>query len=203
MTSSLKPTLNLSRPQLKKEDDLDENALLARRRREEEEEDEDKDRSAPGTKNDDGETTTKTLNDNNNNNTNNNILPNERAQILKTFEAPTEAMTLSEFKNCLMKKRVGELRELLDEEEEDEDEDGSEKKKKKNSNNKKKKNEEEEKEQKLARKQKRRKLEIEQYALAQTLAGAKSRFEAERVAAKHTEAMQRVRAAKQEANAAI
>ena len=55
----------------------------------------------------------------------------------------------------------------------------------------------------MARKQKRRKLEIEQYALAQTLAGAKSRFEAERVAAKHTEAMQRVRAAKQEANAAI
>ena len=55
MTSSLKPTLNLSRPQLKKEDnDLDENALFARRRREEEEEDEDKDRSAPGTKNDDG-----------------------------------------------------------------------------------------------------------------------------------------------------
>ena len=49
MTSSLKPTLNLSRPQLKKEDnDLDENALFARRRREEEEEDEDKDRSAPG-----------------------------------------------------------------------------------------------------------------------------------------------------------
>ena len=48
-----------------------------------------------------------------------------------------------------------------------------------------------------------KKLEIEKYALMQTLAGAKSRFEAERVAMKHTEAMQRVRAAKQEANAAI
>ena len=59
------------------------------------------------------------MNDENNTTTNNNILPNERAQILKTFEAPTEAMTLSEFKNCLMKKRVGELRELLDEDEDD------------------------------------------------------------------------------------
>ena len=39
-----------------------------------------------------------------------------------------------------------------------------------------------------------KKLEIEKYALTQTLAGAKSRFEAERVATKHTEAMQRVRA---------
>ena len=48
-----------------------------------------------------------------------------------------------------------------------------------------------------------KKLEIEKYALTQPLAGAKSRFEAERVATTHPEAMQRVRAAKQEANAAI
>ena len=130
-----------------------------------------------------------------------------REQILKTFAFPGNPMTTSEFKNCLMKKRLGELNrddEISEEEEEEENEEEKGKRKKKRS----------------ATtttttppptEQKAtddgmsdgKKLEIEKYALTQTLAGAKSRFEAERVATKHTEAMQRVRAAKQEANAAI
>ena len=186
---SLKPTLNIARPQLN------------------------------ATRNDDQQ------NDQNNNNNNNNIIsPHDsfdnlqnkelsshlgepREQILKTFAFPGNPMTTSEFKNCLMKKRLGELNrddEISEEEEEEENEEEKGKRKKKRS----------------ATtttptppttEQKAtddgmsdgKKLEIEKYALTQTLAGAKSRFEAERVATKHTEAMQRVRAAKQEANAAI
>jgi len=126
---------------------------------------------------------------------------------LKTFEPPTKAMTLSQFKNCLMKKRVGELNETLEEEEGEEGEKKSDNKRKKTD-----KKEHEDGEETAGgggggtgaqKYTERKKLEIERYALTQTLAGAKSRFEAERIATKHTEAMQRVRAAKQEANAAI
>ena len=179
---SLKPTLNIARPQLN------------------------------ATRNDDQQN-----DQNNNNNNNNNIIsPHDsfdnlqnkelsshlgepREQILKTFAFPGNPMTTSEFKNCLMKKRLGELNrddEISEEEEEEENDEEKGKRKKKRS---------------ATTEQKAtddgmsdgKKLEIEKYALTQTLAGAKSRFEAERVATKHTEAMQRVRAAKQEANAAI
>ena len=199
MASSLKPTLNVSqhhhRPQL--------NAGTTTNAKDEE--------------NKDDENTDKTITphdsydnlqrqNNGENNGSGDLLPRE--QILKTFEPPTKAMTLSQFKNCLMKKRVGELNETLEEEEEGEEGE-------KKSDNKRKKTDKKEREdgeetaggggggtgaQKYTE---RKKLEIERYALTQTLAGAKSRFEAERIATKHTEAMQRVRAAKQEANAAI
>ena len=176
---SLKPTLNIARPQLN------------------------------ATRNDDQQN-----DQNNNNNNNNNISPHDsfdnlqnkelsshlgepREQILKTFAFPGNPMTTSEFKNCLMKKRLGELNrddEISEEEEENEEEKGKRKKKRSATT-----------EQKATDggMSDGKKLEIEKYALTQTLAGAKSRFEAERVATKHTEAMQRVRAAKQEANAAI
>ena len=104
---SLKPTLNIARPQLN------------------------------ATRNDDQQ------NDQNNNNNNNNIIsPHDsfdnlqnkelsshlgepREQILKTFAFPGNPMTTSEFKNCLMKKRLGELNrddEISEEEEEEENE---------------------------------------------------------------------------------
>ena len=110
----------------------------------------------------------------------------ERDMFQKTFLAP-RAMTLSQFKTCLMKKRVHELNELLREEEAREttttiDEDKG-----------KKKSEEEEEE------EERRNLEIEKHALERVLAGAKEQFEADRMAEKHTDAMQKVRQAKQEA----
>jgi len=161
-------------------------------------------------------------NTNNNNNNNNNIisphdsfdnLQEPREQILKTFFAFPKGnpMTTSEFKNCLMKKRLGELlrdHEMMISEEEEEEEDDDEAKEGKR---KKKRNTTTTTEQKAEKTDddddfgmsEGKKLEIEKYALTQTLAGAKSRFEAERIAMKHTEAMQRVRAAKQEADAAI
>ena len=139
-------------------------------------------------------------------------LQEPREQILKTFFAFPKGnpMTTSEFKNCLMKKRLGELLRdhemMISEEEEEEEEDDEAKEGKR----KKKRNTTTTTEQKAEKTDdddfgmsEGKKLEIEKYALTQTLAGAKSRFEAERVATKHTEAMQRVRAAKQEANAAI
>jgi len=198
MASSLKPTLNVSqhhhRPQL--------NAGTTTNAKDEE--------------NKDDENTDKTITphdsydnlqrqNNGENNGNGDLLPRE--QILKTFEPPTKAMTLSQFKNCLMKKRVGELNETLEEEEGEEGEKKSDNKRKKTD-----KKEHEDGEETAGggtggtgaqKYTERKKLEIERYALTQTLAGAKSRFEAERIATKHTEAMQRVRAAKQEANAAI
>ena len=197
MASSLKPTLNVSqhhhRPQL--------NAGTTTNAKDEE--------------NKDDENTDKTITphdsydnlqrqNNGENNGNGDLLPRE--QILKTFEPPTKAMTLSQFKNCLMKKRVGELNETLEEEEGEEGERKSDNKRKKTD-----KKEHEDGEEAAGgdggtgaqKYTERKKLEIERYALSQTLAGAKSRFEAERIATKHTEAMQRVRAAKQEANAAI
>ena len=159
-------------------------------------------------------------NTNNNNNNNNNIisphdsfdnLQEPREQILKTFFAFPKGnpMTTSEFKNCLMKKRLGELLRdhemMISEEEEEEDDDEA-----KEGKRKEKRNTTTTTEQKAATDDdddfgmsEGKKLEIEKYALTQTLAGAKSRFEAERIAMKHTEAMQRVRAAKQEADAAI
>lgn len=188
---SLKPTLNIARPQLN------------------------------ATRNDDQQ------NDQNNNNNNNNIIsPHDsfdnlqnkelsshlgepREQILKTFAFPGNPMTTSEFKNCLMKKRLGELNrddEISEEEEEEENEEEKGKRKKKRSETTTTTTTPPTTEQKKATDDGMsdgKKLEIEKYALTQTLAGAKSRFEAERVATKHTEAMQRVRAAKQEANAAI
>ena len=46
-----------------------------------------------------------------------------REQILKNLAFPGNPMTTSEFKNCLMKKRLGELnREISEEEEENEEE---------------------------------------------------------------------------------
>ena len=156
----------------------------------------------------------------NNNNNNNIISPHDsfdnlqepREQILKTFFAFPKGnpMTTSEFKNCLMKKRLGELLRdhemMISEEEEEEDDDEA-----KEGKRKEKRNTTTTTEQKAEKTDddddfgmsEGKKLEIEKYALTQTLAGAKSRFEAERIAMKHTEAMQRVRAAKQEADAAI
>jgi len=201
MSSSLKPTLNVSqhhhRPQLNAGTTTTTNA-----KDEENKDDENTDKTI--TPHDSYDNLQRQ--NNGENNGSGDLLPRE--QILKTFEPPTKAMTLSQFKNCLMKKRVGELNETLEEEEEE----GEEEKK---SDNKRKKTDKKEREdgegtaagggggtgaQKYTE---RKKLEIERYALTQTLAGAKSRFEAERIATKHTEAMQRVRAAKQEANAAI
>ena len=132
-------------------------------------------------------------------------LQEPREQILKTFFPKGNPMTTSEFKNCLMKKRLGELNrydEISEEEEENEEEKGKRKKKRSATTTT---------PTPPTTEQKAtddgmsdgKKLEIEKYALTQTLDGAKSRFEAERVATKHTEAMQRVRAAKQEADAAI
>jgi hypothetical protein len=197
MASSLKPTLNVSqhhhRPQLNA-------GTTTNAKDEENKDDENTDKTI--TPHDSYDNLQRQNNDENNGN--GDLLPRE--QILKTFEPPTKAMTLSQFKNCLMKKRVGELNETLEEE----GEEGERK-----SDNKRKKTDKKEHEdgeetaggggggtgaQKYTE---RKKLEIERYALTQTLAGAKSRFEAERIATKHTEAMQRVRAAKQEANAAI
>ena len=123
-----------------------------------------------------------------------------REQILKTFAFPGNPMTTSEFKNCLMKKRLGELRDEISEEEEDDYEAKGKRKKKRSA---KPTTEQKATDGSSGTMSEGKKLEIEKYALTQTLAGAKSRFEAERVAMKHTEAMQRVRAAKQEANAAI
>ena len=194
--ASLKPTLNIARPQL----------------------------NAKSNNNADDDQNDPAQNTNNNTNNNNNIIisPHDsfdnlqeqpREQILKTFFAFPKGnpMTTSEFKNCLMKKRLGELELLRDhemmiseeEEEEEEDDEAKEGKRKK------KRNTATTTEQKAATDDdddgmsEGKKLEIEKYALTQTLAGAKSRFEAERIAMKHTEAMQRVRAAKQEADAAI
>jgi hypothetical protein len=193
-----KPTLNIARPQLNAKSN----------------------NNADDDQNDDAQNT------NNNTNNNNNIIisPHDsfdnlqeppREQILKTFFAFPKGnpMTTSEFKNCLMKKRLGELellrdREMMISEEEEEEEDDDEAKEGKR---KKKRNTTTTTEQKAEKTDddddfgmsEGKKLEIEKYALTQTLAGAKSRFEAERIAMKHTEAMQRVRAAKQEADAAI
>ena len=189
-----KPTLNIARPQL----------------------------NAKSNNNADDDQNDPAQNTNNNTNNNNNIIisPHDsfdnlqeqpREQILKTFFAFPKGnpMTTSEFKNCLMKKRLGELLRdhemMISEEEEEEEEDDEAKEGKR----KKKRNTATTTEQKAATDDdddgmsEGKKLEIEKYALTQTLAGAKSRFEAERIAMKHTEAMQRVRAAKQEADAAI
>ena len=188
-----KPTLNIARPQL----------------------------NAKSNNNADDDQNDPAQNTNNNTNNNNNIIisPHDsfdnlqeqpREQILKTFFAFPKGnpMTTSEFKNCLMKKRLGELLRdhemMISEEEEEEDDDEA-----KEGKRKEKRNTTTTTEQKAATDDdddgmsEGKKLEIEKYALTQTLAGAKSRFEAERIAMKHTEAMQRVRAAKQEADAAI
>ena len=190
--ASLKPTLNIARPQLNatRADDLDQNII------------------SPHDSFDNLQNK-----DSHQNDRGSGPQTEPREQILKTFPFPGNPMTKSEFKNCLMKKRLGELellrdREMMISEEEEEEEDDDEAKEGKR---KKKRNTTTTTEQKAEKTDddddfgmsEGKKLEIEKYALTQTLAGAKSRFEAERIAMKHTEAMQRVRAAKQEADAAI
>ena len=191
-----KPTLNIARPQLNAKSN----------------------NNADDDQNDDAQNTNNNTNNNNNiiispHDSFDNLVQEPREQILKTFFAFPKGnpMTTSEFKNCLMKKRLGKLLrddEMMISEEEEEEEDDDEAKEGKR---KKKRNTTTTTEQKAATTDddddfgmsEGKKLEIEKYALTQTLAGAKSRFEAERIAMKHTEAMQRVRAAKQEADAAI